>query len=269
LVFVQDIAIWRWGILPVLALGFLTYIFSSEINHYWLNRFPIEIDAREHQFLSRHLPYYSSLPLSDQKEFGKACIAFHRHRDYILQGMPNFPDDLKVLLAAQAVLLSHVFELSLDDWNAYDKMVLYPHPFISPEIDVVHASETHFSEGVWLFSVDQLIPGMTQPRRFFNTGLYEFIRTLKAIHPEKLSKLSQFDESTLQNLAANFSKIKYENIQYWLNIKEPDQEAVYLTLLLTNYSLWSTYSTEQISSFPLANLIRDKLNKQGFSPLSQ
>jgi hypothetical protein len=174
--------------------------------------------------------------------------------------MPNFPDDLKVLLAAQAVLLSHIFDLPLDKWRAYDKVVLYPHPFMSPEIEDVHASETHFTEGVWLFSIDQLIPGMTQPHRFFNTGLYEFIRTLKAVKPEGLLKKMKCEASTLEKYATSFSKIDYQNIYYWLNIKDPDQEAIYLTLLLTHYYKWSARQDEETHSMPLTEIVREKFN---------
>lgn len=258
MVFVQENEVWRWGILPVAVLGFLTYIFSSEINHYWLNRFPLELDAREHQFLTRNFPYYAGLPPSNQKDFGKACIAFHRQRDFILQGMPNFPDDLKVLLAAQAVFLSHIFDLPLDTWREFDKVVLYPHPFMSPDIEEVHASETHLSEGVWLFSIDQLIPGMTQPHRFFNTGLYEFIRTIKAINPEQFAKNHQPNAAALKKHAKSFTKIDYQNIYYWLNIKDPDQEAIYLTLLLTHYSIWSTTRADKTSSMPFVDRVRQK-----------
>jgi hypothetical protein len=259
MVFIQDIPIWRWGILPVLVLGFLTYIFSAEINHYWLNRYPVEIDQREHQFLIRHLIFYQQLSPLRQKEFGKSCINFHRQRDFILQGMPNFPDDLKVLLAGQVIFLNKVFEVSLDDWDPYDKIVLYPHPFMSPEIEKVHASETHVTEGVWLFSIDQLIPGMTQPQRFFNIGLYEFLRTLKMIKPHIFEKLEQFDIKELMGLAASFSKIDYKNIQYWLNIDKPDKDAVYLTLLLTNYPLWFNFSAGQLEALPLALAIKKRI----------
>jgi len=252
MIYYQDMPGWRWGILPILLLGVLTYIFSSELNHYWLNRFPVEIDEREHSFLANHHPFYHSLSHEKQIEFGRACIVFHRKRDYILQGIPNFPDDLKVLWSGQAVFLSHIFDLTLEDWDHYEKIVLYPHPFISPKIETVHASETNFEEGVILFSVDQLIPGMTQSHRFFNIGMYELVRIAKKIKPEAFSELNQYETVELIDIAALFSNIEYDAIRYWINIKMLDVEAIYLTLLLTNYTSWSTFSDTRIDQIPFA-----------------
>jgi hypothetical protein len=259
MVFIQDAPEWRWGILPVLALGFLTYIFSSELNHYWLNRYPIEVDEREHIFISRHLSFYASLSPDKQKEFGKQCIQFHRKRDYILQSLPNFPDDLKVLWSAQALVLSYALDLAVSDWDEFDTVVVYPHPFMTPNVDEVHASETHFDEGVWLFSVDQLIPGMTKPHRFFNIALYEFVRTAKKIRPERFAALKQFDASELEAVSQVFSNINFESIRYWLNIDDFDREAAYYTLLLSHWSVWEVFSEQQKDTLPLAREVSSRL----------
>ena len=262
MIYYQDIPAWRWGILPLVLLGILTYIFSSELNHYWLNRFPVEIDEREHYFLANHHPFYHSLSHIKQKEFGRACIVFHRKRDYILQGIPNFPDDLKVLWSGQAVFLSHIFDMTLEKWNHYEKVVLYPHPFMTPKIETVHASETNFEEGVLLFSVDQLIPGMTQYHRFFNIGLYEFVRIAKKIKPGAFSTLNQYDKSELIEIAKRFSNIEYDAIRYWINIEILDVEAIYITLLLSNYKIWSTFSESQINQLPMAGKIIKDIRSQ-------
>jgi len=260
MVFIKEMDLWRWGILPIVMIGFLTYIFSSEINHYWLNRYPLQLDQREHFFLSRHFPYYEALSPDKQKEFGEQCIQFHRKRDTILQGLPNFPDDLKVLWSAQALLLTRAMGLSVSDWDSYEKVVLYPHPFISPDIEQVHASETHFEEGIWLFSADQLIPGMTQPTRFFNLALYEFIRTAKTLRPDKFTSLRNTSPSKLAETAESFSNLTLTTIRSWLNIEELDLEAVYLTLLLSHLSVWGVFSEKHLSTLPLASAVSNRLS---------
>jgi len=259
MIFIQDSPQWRWGILPVLALGFLTYIFSSELNHYWLNKYPIQIDEREHIFIATHLSFYASLSPEKQKKFGKECIQFHRKRDYILQSLPNFPDDLKVLWSAQALVLNHALDLSFSDWNEFDTVVVYPHPFMTPDIEQVHACETHFDEGVWLFSVDQLIPGMTKPHRFFNIALYEFVRTAKKLKPDLFTELKRYDPKDLETASQVFSNISFESIRYWLNIVDFDKEAAYLSLLISHWSVWDVFNDQQKEALPLATEISTRL----------
>lgn len=257
LVFMRDLDQWRWAILPLVLIAIVTYIFSSELNHWWLNRYPTDLDKKEHQFLIRHHSYYKELSPARQKQYGRECIAFHRKRDFILQGVPNFPDDVKVLWSAQALDLKYLLDLPEPGLNHYETVVVYPHPFITPEIDHVHASETHHEEGVWLFSVEQVIFGMTQPARFFNIVLYEFLRAARQRHPDWLEEIEEHDLCDLKQVRLELSNISDEHIRGWLNVPEIDWRSAYVTILVSHWPYWRVMHPLSIDRIPLARYIQE------------
>lgn len=256
-VYWNDQESWRWGILPVVMLLILNYVFSSEIDEWWELRQPTVLDPREHRFLKHHSIFYRALLPVQQKEFGEDCLRFHRRRDYIFRGIPSFPEDLKALFGAQALKLQYILGLDTELLAKFEKVVLYSHPFISPSIDYVHTSETHEEDGVWLFSTEQLILGLTRSRRFFNIALYEMARVQLQRDAQLAEELDNWSDEQLEEWRSQLTGFSMEKIQKWINIEAIDVRAAYITTLLDHWHQWALLSQERRARFPLS----DRLEK--------
>ena len=235
-IFWLDALSWRWILAALIFIGIMVYVFQPQINYWWMKRQNVQLNPLEHHFLLSHFPYYQQLSEEDQKAFGQQCLFFVEAKDFILQGVPSLPDDIKLLIAAQAVGYEFLFAERQSCFADFERIAIYPHPFISPDIDQVHASETHFGDKVWIFSLQQLLPGITQPKAYFNVVAYEFAKTLNYRHPDWFAELKKLShEEIWLKLEQEYGKT-LPAIQRWINLEEIDPIAVYLTELLFNAS---------------------------------
>jgi len=103
--------------------------------------------------------------------------------EYMPMVMEEVPIDIKGLIAANVVMLT----FGQEDYrlSRFEKVVAYPHPFPSPQYRKDFHSTEHFAEdGVILFSLEQLIPGATQPSKYYNIALHEYIRVFTLIYKD-------------------------------------------------------------------------------------
>ena len=235
-VFWVDALQWRWILAALIFISVLVYVFQPQINYWWMKKQKIKLNALEHHFLITHFPYYQQLPEEEQKKFGQNCLFFVEAKDFILQGVPSLPDDIKLLIAAQAVGLEYNFAEREKSFDDFERIAIYPHPFISPEIDKVHASETHFEDKVWIFSLQQMLPGLTKPNEYFNIVAYEFAKTLNYKNPSQFKDLKKLSAEELWAKIEEEFDISLADIQRWLNLEDIDPIAVYLAKSLFNAS---------------------------------
>lgn len=254
MVYLQGVESWRWGIVPIVFLAVMNYVFQPQIDYWWFEKTKPTLDPVEHRFLMTHLPFYRALSPQEQENFGRECIRFNHNVEYILKGVPSFPDDLKTIIAAYAISLRYAFDIQ--ESNPFEKMeriVFYPHPFMSPEIEEVHACETHFEDGVWVFSLEQFIPGVTKPAKFFNVALYEMSRVLLKEVAEIRHHLEEISGEKLEEYRKLFSNISYDRIQSWINLEELDSKAMYITTLMVHWEEVSSMDASERSEIPLGN----------------
>ena len=257
MVYFQGVDSWRWGVIPLVLLGIMNYMFQPQIDYWWFERSDAKLDPIEHHFLENHLYFYKVLPKEVQVEFGRDCIRFNHHVEYILQGIPSFPEDLKVMVAAHALSLKYGLDLQTENpFQHFERIAFYPHPFISPDIDQVHASESHFEDGVWIFSLEQFLSGINQPQRYFNICLYEMAKVLISENDEVRSELDGYSEEDLEAFRSKFSNIKMERIRQWINLDEIDVQAAYLSTLIVHWEEVSALSTEELHKLPLGSLLK-------------
>lgn len=252
MVYMQESVIWRWGIAPLVLLGVMNYVFQPQIDYWWFEKMKPTLDPMEHRFLEKHLAFYRSLADEEKEEFGRECIRFNHNKEYILQGVPSLPADLKIAVAAYATSLRYAFRLKEEDpFSKIERVVFYPHPFMSPDIDEVHASETHYEDGVWIFSLEQLIPGVTQPKKFFNILVYEMAVVLIEDFPDFQKELSKYTREEIDSYRRTLSDIPLERIQKWINLKDINQQAIYITALLSHWEEVSALSEQERKKLPL------------------
>ncbi len=252
MIYFEESEIWRWGIPPIVLLGIMNYVFQPQIDYWWFQRSERNLDPIEHHFLQKNLYFYRSLSPEEQKSFGRECLRFQHDIEYILQGLPSFPDDLKTIIAAYAMSLRYAFgQKENNPFRHFERIAFYPHPFMSPDIEEVHASESNFEDGVWIFSIDQFIPGITRPEKFFNICLYEMSKVLLSEVDELKNDISNYNDEELEAFRLTFSNISLERIEKWINLKEIDLRAAYITALIIHWDDVSSLPEEELHKIPL------------------
>lgn len=158
-----------------------TLIFQHQIDIWWLKRTKPKLDNQLRNILRRKLSKFDNIwGLSHWTETD--LIVFADNCDFMGQGLESIPDDLKYAIAAHAFYFGRPEDSKWPD--QYNRIALYPHPFLSPNIDTtVHSVEHHEDDGVFIFSLEQGLPAMDAPDQFFNVFLYGFASAYLDLYP--------------------------------------------------------------------------------------
>lgn len=213
---------------PVLVLA-LIYVFSPQINWWWYKRNPPDLDPPLRLLLERFYSFYQHLTPPRQQRFRERLALYNLSVEFMPQAMERVPEDVKGVVAAAAVTLTFGMEDD-SDWrlSAFERVVVYPRPFPSPQYpEQFHASEVFEEDGVILFAAEQLMLGFTQPYRHLNLGLYEYARVFAAQHPE--APWPQLPPDIWSHLEA-VSGISYQQVQAWINLPESEIDPLAVTV---------------------------------------
>jgi len=204
-------------IIPFALILAIIYVLSPQINWRWYKRRPPKLDPPLRMLLEKQHHFYQQLPAAEQQRFRERVALYMIAHEYMPQGMESVPEDIKAVVAINAVHLSFGREDFI--MEPFERMVVYPKPFPSPQFpEKFHASELYEEDGVLLFAAEQLMRSYLQPRQYYNIGLHEFAKVFLHLHPdagwpdkgagiwEKLEQIS------------NFSR---EAIARWINLPEP------------------------------------------------
>lgn len=187
--FIWEEKIHAFYVIPFVILATAVYVLAPQIDWWWAKRKPLPVDPSQEKFLNKFFPYYRQLDISQKKRFMQRVSLYIMATDFTPMAMPSVPEDIKGLIAANIVMLT----FGQDDFQLtpYEKVILYAHPFPSPQYREYFHSTEHFEEdGVILFSLEQLVPGATQPKQYYNIALHEYIRIfIKKYNQHKYPKL--------------------------------------------------------------------------------
>lgn len=142
----------RFSILIIFASVMLVilFVFSPQIDWWWYSRRPPELDASFRQLLRQRYPFYMGLSPEDKLKFRQRVALFRLAKDFMPQGMEEVPEDVQWFAALSGVHLTFGWEEYL--LPQYEKIIVYPHPFPSPQYpDRFHASEVFPEDGVVIF----------------------------------------------------------------------------------------------------------------------
>ena len=173
-------ALW---IIPFAVVATLVYVFSPQINWWRYRRKPPALQPALIALLDKYFPFYQGLDNIGRQKFRDRIVLFRMATDWTPMGWPEetLPADVELALAAQAVMLSFQREEFL--FPKFEKVILYPYPFPSPEHPFAHASELHEPDGCLLFSAEQLMMAFMQPGKWYNVGLHEYGRAYRLSYP--------------------------------------------------------------------------------------
>jgi hypothetical protein len=186
-----------YALIPVIVLFMVVYVSAATIDWWALKRNPPQLPGSIREMLIKFFPPYSQIPKSELQEFEEKLGLFVRAKDFIAKGIPDIPEDVKYLIAAQALIMSRHKE----NWllEPYFRIVLYPHPFLSPAMpETAHTSELHEEDGVLIFSLEQLLPGFFSWGKYFNICTYEWAKAYYSLFPEERDELKDYQPTNLQ-----------------------------------------------------------------------
>lgn len=197
---------YSWYIIPFVLTISLIFVFSPQIDWYWLKRNPPKLDPPIHHVLTTYHSFYQALPAADKTNFRNRVSLFMIGNDFKAQGAEAVPEDLKGAVAINAVHLTYGLEEFL--FRKFETVVMYSHPFPSPQYPKhEHVSELYEEDGVILFAADQLMQGLLYPNKFYNIGLHEYAHAFILSNPdlpwpqpteelwEKLEQISGFNKT--------------------------------------------------------------------------
>lgn len=175
-----DYSVW---LLPFVLIATMIYIFAPQINWWWYSRRPPELPAGLRQLIERFSMFYRTLSPADQKKFRGRIALFQMGTDWEPMAFEDetVPQDVQAVLAHQAVMLTLNRPVFLFD--RFEKVIVYPRPFPTPEHPYDHASELFEPDGCLLFSAEQVIQAFVQPTQWYNVALHEYARAFVITYP--------------------------------------------------------------------------------------
>lgn len=216
-------------ILPAVIGLVALYIFQPQIDWWWYNRNPVDLEAPLQRLFQAKHPYYQKLGEAEQLRFRRRCALYMLGNDFIPQGPETVPEDLKALVAANIVQLT--FGQSDYRMPMFERIVIYPVPFPSPQFrEHLHSSEIFVEDGVLLFAADHLLPGTLEPQRYFNLGLYEYAKIFRLSYPEYAYPQGAEIEWSVLEQVSGYTKKK---IAGFVGLPDLDQSAVAITFFFS------------------------------------
>ena len=206
LAYSKDDELAKWAALPFAALA-ATWVLNPQIDWLWYKRNPPALDAHIERIIDDYFSFYKKLAPDLKKRFRDRLAMFMLGNEFIRPPRPDetgdrlpMPEDIKAAVAALAVQVNFGKEKFLT--SKFENIVVYPHPFPSPQFEAFHTTEIYEPDGVLLFSAEQLMSGFNNPQQFFSIGLYEYARVFKILNPSV--SYPNFDET---DIWASFEKI--------------------------------------------------------------
>ena len=176
-----------WAIVPF-VLAAAAWVMGPQINWWWYKRNPPQLDPVLQRIIDDYFLFYKNLSPDLKKRFRDRLALFMLGNEFIRPPRPDegderppLPEDIKAAVAACAVQVNFGKENFLT--SKFENIVVYPHPFPSPQFEAFHTAEIYEPDGVVLFSAEQLMTGFNSPQQFFSIGLYEYARIFKILHP--------------------------------------------------------------------------------------
>lgn len=212
-----------YPLLPLAILLALVIVFSPQINWWWYNKHPPELDKIIINWLEEYHLFYQKLSKPNQLRFRQRVALFMMGQRYMGRNEEEeIEEDIKAFIACNAVQLT--FGLPNFMMGKFENIVVYPKSFPSPTYPKDwHYSELYDEDGVLLFSRDQLIAGMTHQPMFLLIGLYEYAKALFIINPSwEKPELSSQDIAALESI----SKINNEEVKKTIGLDEIDWNAL-------------------------------------------
>ncbi len=219
-----------WLIPLVVALAAI-YVLHPEIDRWYVNKYPQRLPKGMLRFIEDHIPFYSLMDSSQKQSFESAASIYLSTANFMPQGFDKVPEDLKVVVAANAHILASFQPGWHDKILQFENVVIYRHPFPSPQHhEHLHTSELFVKDKVLLFCADHFMKAFRFPQQYFNTCMYEWAKVLF------IDNIPEF-EPDMESLPL-ISGFENEHIVEYIGLPEP-------------YIQWQAVATTYFFTFPV------------------
>ncbi len=212
---------YSWYIVPNVVIMAILYMLSPQIDWWWYQRRPPKLPDGLVKMFAARFSFFKKLSPEHKTKFCNRVALYLKANEFMPKGMESVPLDVQAVVAASVIQLT----FHHDDFllNKFEHIIIYPHPFPSPQYQQWHACEIFEEDKVIMFSAEQLMAGFAQPTKFFHIGLYEYTRAFMRCHPEV--EMPELDENIWLKLQviSNFPKAAVEK---WIGLSELDTIAV-------------------------------------------
>ncbi|MEP7195064.1 MAG: hypothetical protein ABI851_01000 [Saprospiraceae bacterium] len=219
-------------LIGLVGLTVSIFVFQHQINKFWWTKSSPPFEEKDKSWVNRYLNYVPAQNGIDLEWFYPELARFTALQEYILLGNAKAHEELKWMSVGPAIIMK-LFRTP-EIYDHYTRIAYYPHPFISPQMEYVHVSESHPDDGMLIFSIEQLIQAHLDSYKYFNPALYEWSK----IFSNKF--LVQYKSNLVEIVKILESKVhgsSYEEILVWMGQKELDNNALVCYIYFTNKEL--------------------------------
>lgn len=173
-------------IIPV-AFLILIYLFSPQINYWWLKRNPVQLDDSIIKMLNSTNPLYPSLSQDHKEAFHNKLMLHVEGREFVGKGLEednrSVPYDVKHMICQIPVMMS----LYRKDrpFKNFERVVLYKHPFPSPRFKFLHTAETEVEDGVIILSLEHVEKALFRKDDYYNVAWYAYAEAFIKARPSE------------------------------------------------------------------------------------
>jgi hypothetical protein len=171
--------------IPIVLTAAIIYTFSPQINWWWYRRRPPKLEPSLTILLERFSGFYQRLSEADKKKFRDRIVLFRMATDWEPMAFEEeaVPLDVQFVLSLHAVMITFHRDTFLFD--KFEKVIVFPLPFATPEYPYDHASELYAPDGCLLFSAEQVMRAFAEPGAWYNVGLHEYAKAFILTYPEE------------------------------------------------------------------------------------
>lgn len=234
---------WAMWIIPNFIVLAVIYSLHPQIDWYWFEKHPPAMDERlQHNLMGLSI-FYRKLDPAHQQKFRDRVQLYLLANEFLLRGPEENitpPDDLKALFAIPLVELTFN---ELENWRLkkFERLVLYPTSFPSPNNHDLHASEMETEDGVIIAALDLLKLWVDQPQQAFPLMHYEMARAyLWSFMGKRGGLKGQLDWPKLEKIGG----MEQAEVVKYLGITEVDEEALGLAYFYTKPDMFQAVAPE-------------------------
>ncbi len=218
---------WSWYLVPPIVVIVALYVLHPQIDDYGHKLFPQKVDEQLARLFSQSLPYFRSMPDSVQNEVMVELSSQIRRTDFQGMKVEDIPEDVKAMCLFPGVLMSYLSKMPLA--QKYNKVIIYKHPFPSPAHQEWHSSEVNHDDGVFLFSLEQLMTVHVYPKQSYHIAFHEWAKALS--HHYNVRNLAFANDHEIYQVFGH-PKSRLED---FLGLKVDDENPMVVTSYFTRH----------------------------------
>lgn len=180
--YANGITIGLWILIPIFLMVIL-FISHGYIDYWYHTKYPVPLDKEVLAWLKKYSSFYQNLKPSDKEKYEYRMSLYLEGRSFMSVGseQKELPEDIKAIIATNAIQMNfNKKDILVGD---FDRIFVYKHPFPSPKHQFLHGVETDGEDGVIIYSLEHLIPGITNPDTYYNIGMHAYVDAFTLAYP--------------------------------------------------------------------------------------